>query len=296
MAAAATANASATRNATFWPLARMPSPIAEYAEHHRGDAGDPHLLVLGHLAFALMHARVDVVCERRRRGDGQAGDDGQDGRERHRRDDAEQDHAAELEGQQRRGRVLPAGRGEDPVRADERRRAVPEHQGEQVERTDQRDRPDHRTSGLLGGGHGVEAHQHVRQARGAEHQRERQRDEVDLRRSTSRRTARPAPARRGWRRPRVVASETAVCAEPRISEKFRPNLASTITVMTAGADDQQHGLDDLHPGGALHAADQDVDDHQDADDRDHDRLARAGCLTSSSSATSPPAPAICASR
>ena len=30
---------------------------------------------------------------------------------------------------------------------------------------------------------------------------------------------------------------------------------------------QQHGLDDLHPGGALHAADGDVEDHQRADAR-----------------------------
>ncbi len=36
-----------------------------------------------------------------------------------------------------------------------------------------------------------------------------------------------------------------------------------------GAGDQQHRLDDLHPGGALHPADGDVDDHQrtDRDDR-----------------------------
>ena len=52
LADAATANASATRNAMFCPLARMPRPIASDAEHHRGDPGDPHLLVLGHLRRA----------------------------------------------------------------------------------------------------------------------------------------------------------------------------------------------------------------------------------------------------
>ena len=31
---------------------------------------------------------------------------------------------------------------------------------------------------------------------------------------------------------------------------------------------QQHGLDDLHPGGALHAADGDVEDHQEPDGED----------------------------
>ncbi len=32
--------------------------------------------------------------------------------------------------------------------------------------------------------------------------------------------------------------------------------------------EQQAGLDNLHPGGRLHAAEGDVDDHQDADDDD----------------------------
>ena len=41
-----------------------------------------------------------------------------------------------------------------------------------------------------------------------------------------------------------------------------------------GAGDEQDGLDHLHPGGALHAADGDVDDHQDADERDDADLAR----------------------
>ena len=39
-----------------------------------------------------------------------------------------------------------------------------------------------------------------------------------------------------------------------------------------GAGHQQHGLDDLHPGGALHAADRDVEDHQRADREDRDVL------------------------
>ena len=35
-----------------------------------------------------------------------------------------------------------------------------------------------------------------------------------------------------------------------------------------GTGDEQNRLDDLHPGGALHSADEDVDDHQRADDGD----------------------------
>ncbi len=41
-----------------------------------------------------------------------------------------------------------------------------------------------------------------------------------------------------------------------------------------GAADQQHGLDDLHPGGALHAADGDVEDHQGAHQDDGQPLGR----------------------
>jgi hypothetical protein len=43
-----------------------------------------------------------------------------------------------------------------------------------------------------------------------------------------------------------------------------------------GPDDEQRGLDDLHPGRAAHAADQHVGDHDDADHRDDERLARLG--------------------
>ena len=39
-----------------------------------------------------------------------------------------------------------------------------------------------------------------------------------------------------------------------------------------GARDEQDGLDDLHPGGAAHAADQHVGDHHGADDGDDDGL------------------------
>ena len=42
-----------------------------------------------------------------------------------------------------------------------------------------------------------------------------------------------------------------------------------------GAGDEQHRLDDLDVGGALHAADQHVGDHQHADGRDHEALAAA---------------------
>jgi hypothetical protein len=39
-----------------------------------------------------------------------------------------------------------------------------------------------------------------------------------------------------------------------------------------GAADQQDGLDDLHPRGALHPADEDIGDHQHSDDRNDETL------------------------
>ncbi len=98
-------------------------PDREHAQHDRGDTRDPHLLVLGHLV-RLEHRGIDVVGERGRRRDGQAGHHREDRRERHRGDDPEQDHPAEFERQQRGRGVHAAGRPENPVRTDQGGRAV----------------------------------------------------------------------------------------------------------------------------------------------------------------------------
>ena len=97
---AATANASATRNATFCPFATMPPRIATTPIDHGGHPGDPHLGARGRPSRAD-HVGVHVVGERRRRGDRQPGDHGEDRREGDRRDEPEQQLAAELVGQQR---------------------------------------------------------------------------------------------------------------------------------------------------------------------------------------------------
>jgi hypothetical protein len=47
-------------------------------------------------------------------------------------------------------------------------------------------------------------------------------------------------------------------ASPKRPERLKPYLPPTHTVMTPAADDEQRGLDDLHPGRALHATDEDV--------------------------------------
>ena len=104
---AATANASATRNAMFWLWATIPRRSRRCRRRPR-QPRHPHFGLRRGLA-ALDHVGVHVVRERGRRGDRQPGHHGQDGRERHRRDEAQQDHAAELEGEQRGRGVPPPG-------------------------------------------------------------------------------------------------------------------------------------------------------------------------------------------
>ena len=191
----------------------------------------------------------------------QSGDDGEDRREGDRGDDAQQQGAADLEGQQRR-RVVHVGRGQRAPR-EQGGRAVPDHQGEQVEDADDPDRPLHRAPGLLGRGHGVEAHEDVRQAGGAEDQGEGQRQEVDLGRQ---------------RLAVLVAGVEQLLAgvldgRAQQARQVEPVEAQDPHGHDRGADDEQPGLDDLHPGGAAHAAVEDVDDHEDADHRDDQRLA-----------------------
>ena len=57
---------------------------------------------------------------------------------------------------------------------------VAEHQGQQVETTDEDDCPSHGLTSFLCGRHRVEAHEHVWQTSDTEHQRQAQRDEVEL--------------------------------------------------------------------------------------------------------------------
>ena len=49
---------------------------------------------------------------------------------------------------------------------------------------------------------------------------------------------------------------------------LKPNLYSTAPAMNVAPDQQQHGLDDLHPGRCFHAAEGHVDHHQAADQDD----------------------------
>ena len=69
------------------------------------------------------------------------------------------------------------------------------------------------------------------------------------------------------------------------------NFASTATVDGGARDHQHHGLDDLHPGRRQHAAEDDVDDHEDAADQH-----RTGKLIPASASITAPAPTNWATR
>jgi hypothetical protein len=74
---------------------------------------------------------------------------------------------------------------------------------------------------------------------------------------------------------RMLLLPACLMASSKRPERLKPYFTPTQTVMTMAPMMSRLGLDDLHPGGALHAADEDVDDHQRADDRDDDALAGA---------------------
>ena len=109
-------------------------------------------------------------------------------------------------------------------------------------------------------GHGVEADQDVRQTRGAEHQGQRQADEVDL--GGERRAVLQAGLEERGALAGVVGGGAEQLGEVEVELRQHQDRDQH------GAGHEQHGLDDLDPGGALHAADDDVEDHQHADDDD----------------------------
>ena len=117
--------------------------------------------------------------QRRRAGQRQARDDGEDRGEGHRGDESEERLAAHRLRQQRRrhvaARIDPANRR----LAHEHHGAEAEDEREQVERADHRGGVGHRDARRVRIRHGIEAHQDVRQPRGAEHQRQPQRNAVD---------------------------------------------------------------------------------------------------------------------
>ena len=161
------------------------------AEHDRQDAQgdgrdlrDAHFLLLVGPA-AAEHRGVEVMADRRGARQRQAGHDRQDGGEGDGRDEAEEQIAADRLGQVDRRHVGAAHHvGERVDRAvgtglEERRivhqqddGAEADDEGQDVEVADEAGGVEDRLAGFLGVGDGEEAHQDVRQAGRAEHQRQ----------------------------------------------------------------------------------------------------------------------------
>src|SRR5690606_10199272 len=138
---------------------------------------------------------------------------------------------------------------------------VAEHQGEQVEQSDQVDGPHHRAASFLGGGDRVEPHQHVGQAGGAEHERESQRQEVELGERVD-----TVLGAGGEQRFTLAAFHGHGVGEH--GREVEAVHAEDPQGHAAGTGDEQGGFDDLDPGGAAHAADEHVEDHYNADGGD----------------------------
>ena len=158
-------------------------------------------------------------------------------------------------------------------------RAEADDEGQQVEVADPAGRPHHRLARLLGARHGEEAHQDVRQPGGAEHQRHAEGDRRDrvldeVARAHDRLPDRAAAASAvlpsfGARSVLIFTAlgEHRLRAEAEVPQHHEGHEGR--------AAEQQAGLDDLHPGGGGHAAEQHVDHHQRADDDHRDPVLEA---------------------
>ena len=229
------------------------------------------------------------------------GDDGEDRGEGDRGDHREQDRAAggaetspPTRSASRGAAVLPAGFcAAMSLLADQRGGAEAERDRHQVEGADDADGPVDRLAGGLRrsarcrSGSGCAAGPRCRapgRCRGE------MKSSLPKPVASRRRTSGPAP---GTRRPCRCSRRRA----PSRSETLKSNFSSTRSVISSVPGDEQHGLDHLHPGGALHAADGDVEDHQRRRRTTMvSDLRRASLVMPSSSATSAPAPTIWASR
>ncbi len=122
--------------------------------------------------------------------------------------------------------------------------------------------PDHGEARGFGVGHGVEAHENVRQSGSAENQGDAEREKVERAVggfiAQTRREEIFHDFGAVWRVVMNLADggekSAEAEAEMREDQKAEKNRAG----------DQQNGFDDLHPSGGDHAAKDDVNDHQDS--------------------------------
>ena len=213
---------------------------------------------------------------------GETGNDGQDGGEGHGRDEAVEQVAAHGLGQQHGSHVGGAGTSVDDAGGGVGELGVGEHDGDgteaddedqQVEVADPGRGPEHRLAGFTGIGHGEEAHQDVGQAGGTEHQCHAEGQGGDGILDEA------AGAHQGqsvlvgfFRAGTALGGDVGLDAHGIGKQRFQAEaiVLHDHEAHEGDAEEQQHGLDDLHPGGGRHAAEEHVDHHQHADDDDGD--------------------------
>ena len=171
-----------------------------------------------------------------------------------------------VSGAERAGRIDP-GR----IVADQDDRAEADDEGQDVEIADPACRPEHRRTSLAGVGHGEEAHEDVRKAGRAEHQGHAEGNGRDR---IGEEGARPhdGEAFGGCSLGAQPGGGRHLCLHLDSARKEGFGREAELGQDRKGHDrraaEQEHRLDDLHPGRGDHSAEQDVERHQHADDQD----------------------------
>ena len=210
----------------------------------------------------------------RRGGNRQASDDREDGCEGNGGDDRHEHGATQFEGQQRGGGVRATRRGEDAVRTNQSGGAEAQDERHEVESTDDDDGPGHGAASFLRSRNRVEAHEDVRESTDTEDEGDTEGDEVNLR-SEGRAVLQARLHNLGGL---VALLRQVLRASVRLHRAIEEGTEATLD----GDEDhgahrnntghKQDGLNHLHVGRALHAADEDVDNHEDAHDTNDDGL------------------------
>ena len=260
-------------------------PDGQQADEACRDARHEHLLAIADVSVEDVgpdHIDVKVVAESSGCGERESGHDGEDGGKGDRRDERQQELtartaeelSAEILSQTRSREVavrLAVGRdgGADIGFADERRGAEAQERGHDVERPDQSHCPYDRLARGLGVGHREEPHQDMGKAGRAQNQRHAQRDVVEQGEVDSEDRLLAVLVEDAWLG-EVEAGHLVLHAGDGVEEisEVETEVQQDKEAEQDRAPHQEHRFDDLHPGGRDHAARDDVDHHQHADDGD----------------------------
>ena len=188
---------------------------------------------------------------------GQARNHGQDGGKGHCRDKAQEDTAAHCIGQMHGRHVVAAQQGtgrvlEGRVGAHQQNRAEADNERQDIEVADKAGRVEHAFTGFLRITDGEEAHQDMGQTGSTEHQRQ------------------PEGECRNRIRHQATGAHDRLAFRVNLDGFGKQRVEVKVNVLhhhyghERCTRQQQNCLDDLHPGGRQHAAEQHVQAHQDA--------------------------------